>query len=247
MLTRDEAIARADAWINGNAAEGERLDVGVHEFEQGFVVWGITPPPAAHSGPPSTVGSARGVIDRLSGELSVWPPQPVQEIARQYAETQLARQRFPADVLAILRAAGWYPGRQADTAAWSATVSAIPVDGPEPELSEPVQRVLTEFGGLHAEPANAFAFSIAPGGHHPDPELFDGLAGILNLPLYPIGVRHDDGPSEIAMDPAGRVFIAHWAGSYFLGETATDAIIKLARGVGTSLPEVLEDGSFRTP
>jgi hypothetical protein len=64
------------------------------------------------------------------------------------------------------------------------------------------------------------------------------------VPLTPIGYRHDDGPSELTIDPAGRVFVSHWSGNYFVAGSADEAIAKLTRGVGNTLPEVRSDGTF---
>jgi hypothetical protein len=225
MVTRDEAVALAGAWVNGGG--GQRLEVGVHEFDLGYVVWGVEPPSADRTVPPSTVGTARGVVDRATGELTMWPPLPVAVIAEQYAARRAAEQRFPADVLEVLRAAGWQPGHRAEAG------------------GDPARAALAEFGGLRLEPKRAYAFSLYPAaGHEPDLELYEGLAENLGLPLTPIGVRHDDGPSELTVDPRGRVFASHWSGSYFVADSADEAIVALIRGVGDTLPQVRADGSF---
>lgn len=84
MITRDQALAQASAWINGDRSEGEHSEVGIYEFAEGYVVWEIEPSRADPSGPPETVGSGRGVIDKQTGELTLWPPFPVDKVAENY-------------------------------------------------------------------------------------------------------------------------------------------------------------------
>ncbi len=248
MVTRDEAVARADAWVNGNAAPQDRIEVGVFEFPLGYVVWGADPAPADPTRPPETVGSARGVIDRESGELSVWPPLPAPVLAEQYTSKRAAEARFPEPALTALKAAGWRPGRDVsgDVARWMEHARDFPTDSGEPMLLFPPARAaLDEFGGLRIEPQRAYPFSFHPIGHEPDHDLYEGLADILGKQIVPIGVRHDDGPSELTIDTDGRVFASHFSGTYFVADTLDEAIAKLVEGVGNSLPTVLADGSFR--
>jgi hypothetical protein len=247
MVTRDEAVARADAWVNGDAAPADRIEVGVFDFEDGYVVWGVDPEPADTTRPPETVGNARGVIDRESGELSIWPPLPVPVVAAQYSAKRQAQARFPEDVLEVLRAAGWRPGRDVsgDVARWMEHARTLETDSGEPLLLFPAARTaLDEFGGLRIEATGKYPFSFHPTDHEPDYELYEGLAEILGKQVFPIGVRHDDGPSELTIDTDGRVFASHWSGSYFVGPTLDAAITTLVRGVGNTLPQVMADGTF---
>jgi hypothetical protein len=248
MITRAEAMARADAWINGDAAPQDRIDVSVFEFPFGYVVWGLDPAPADPTRPPQTVGGARGVIDRTSGELSVWPPLPAPVLAQQYTSMKAAEVHFREPALAALKAAGWRPGRDVsgDVARWMEHARDFPTDSGEPMLLFPAARAaLDEFGGLRIEPPRAYAFSFHPIGHEPDHDLYLGLADILGTRVVPIGVRHDDGPSELTIDTDGRVFASHNSGTYVVADSLDAAIAKLVDGVGNTLPTVLADGSFR--
>lgn len=250
MITRDEAETRAQAWVNGDAAPADRVEVGVFEFDDGYVVWGMEPEDADPTRPPSTVGSARGVIDRRTGELSVWPPLPVPVVADRYSRSRQASERFPADVLAALRESRWQPGRDVsgDVARWMEHARTFPTDSGEPLLLFPAARAaLDEFGGLRIEAPGKYPFSFQPADHEPDHELYAGLEEILGKQVFPIGVRHDDGPSELTIDADGRVFASHWSGSYFVGPTLDEAIGTLVRGAGNQLPLVLADGSFQQP
>lgn len=85
MITREEALKKADWWINRDVPPEERQEVGLYEFEHGYVVWGIEPEPVPPAVVPETVGSAAGVIDNETGELSIWPPLPADMIAERYS------------------------------------------------------------------------------------------------------------------------------------------------------------------
>ena len=77
MVTYEQALAIADAWLNGSAPPGQRREGRTHEFDLGWVVWAVpaavTHDPLPGSSPPDDVGSPYGVVDRHTGELSTWP------------------------------------------------------------------------------------------------------------------------------------------------------------------------------
>lgn len=84
MISRDDALRRADLWINeGKPAEDQR-EVGIYEFDLGYVVWRIEPLPD-DGGPPRNVGGGMGVIDKETGELSYWPSLPPDLVAEQFS------------------------------------------------------------------------------------------------------------------------------------------------------------------
>ena len=96
MITREDAIRQADEWINGGKSQGQRREIGVGEFDPGFVIWAIEASPADLSKPPPTIGSATGVIDKTTGKLTMMPGLPSDVIiarcrARQSAGTADAR------------------------------------------------------------------------------------------------------------------------------------------------------------
>jgi hypothetical protein len=252
MITAEEALARADAWVNGDAT-ADRRDVGIYEFDLGYVVWGVEPPRAEVTRPPETIGTAVGVIDRETGELTAWPPLPAPAVAEQYTRRREAEARFPADVLAELRRAGWQPGRDVAPAVtgWiDSVVRALPLE--EGESLEPfpaARAALDEFGGLRVAPRHVYPFAFQPTGHFPDLELFLGLGGMIGRRVFPIGV-HADGetdPAELTIDEDGRVFVCDTSGCYFAGQTLDEALTRLVRGVGDTLPEVGRDGTFHLP
>jgi hypothetical protein len=86
MITREEAEQIADKWVGDSAPEGGTLIPTVHEFDLGFVVWGRQPPDQ-----PPLFGAGRGIIDRQTGELSVWPSLPVDMVIEQFRVQKAAQ------------------------------------------------------------------------------------------------------------------------------------------------------------
>jgi YwqJ-like deaminase len=91
MITREEAELIAAAWVaKGRSPGDQELSPVVHEFDLGFVVWGRPPPGSA-----PLVGAGRGIIDRETGELSVWPSLPVQSVVERFRERRADRPPVP--------------------------------------------------------------------------------------------------------------------------------------------------------
>lgn len=95
MISQEQAHATADRWLNPEQGSGHRREIGMHEFSLGWVVWAVPPPPerdpaTGQRRPPAEVGNASGVVDRRTGELSVWPSVPAVEVARMYEQQHAA-------------------------------------------------------------------------------------------------------------------------------------------------------------
>lgn len=106
MITQAQAHAIAARWLNPEGRQGPPREVAMREFDLGWVVWEVPPfssgapslPPqeavataaeAAGGAGGAAAGTAMataayGVVDRTSGELTVWPPAPVDDIVRRY-------------------------------------------------------------------------------------------------------------------------------------------------------------------
>ncbi|UKY53010.1 SUKH-4 family immunity protein [Streptomyces inhibens] len=91
MITQAQAQATAARWLNPEGHQGPPREVAMEEFDLGWVVWAVPPPPevdpeTGQRRPPAEVGAACGVVDRASGDLTVWPSVPVDEVVRMYQQ-----------------------------------------------------------------------------------------------------------------------------------------------------------------
>ncbi|MEU1854147.1 SUKH-4 family immunity protein [Streptomyces sp. NPDC019990] len=96
MTSQEQALAIADRWLNPEGSAEPRREVRMQEFDLGWVVWAAPAEPerdpvTGERRPPAEIGNACGVVDRRTGELTVWPSVPVDEVVRIY------RQKHGAD------------------------------------------------------------------------------------------------------------------------------------------------------
>ncbi|WP_170323703.1 YwqJ-related putative deaminase [Cryptosporangium phraense] len=113
-ITANEARRIAARWIGESSPD---LSPQLYEFDAGYVVWG--------AGSEPQLGAGRGVIDRETGELSVWPALPVEVVAQRYRAERAAFGRpLPAgDQLTQAR-------RDLDRVGTPATITYLLLDGP---------------------------------------------------------------------------------------------------------------------
>ena len=107
-ITANEARRIAARWIGESSPD---FSPQLFEFDAGFVVWG--------SGGEPQLGAGRGVIDRETGELSVWPALPVEVVAAQYRAERNTRVQQLTQVRRDLNRAGT-----------PATITYLLLDGP---------------------------------------------------------------------------------------------------------------------
>ncbi|HVX46875.1 MAG TPA: YwqJ-related putative deaminase [Mycobacteriales bacterium] len=98
-ITRDEADRIAQKWVADSAPPGATFTAAVHEFDLGYVVW--AKPPAGQA---QVIGGGRGIIDRETGDLSVWPSLPVATVIEQFRACRAERPPAPRT---------WDPAEQA--------------------------------------------------------------------------------------------------------------------------------------
>ncbi|MEV1006776.1 SUKH-4 family immunity protein [Streptomyces sp. NPDC049881] len=79
MVTFAQAQERAERWVNGAPDGGQRHEVRVREFDLGFVVW-------AEDDASGPVGGKKLVIARDSGDTTLWPALPADEVIQRYGE-----------------------------------------------------------------------------------------------------------------------------------------------------------------
>ncbi|MEU0744707.1 SUKH-4 family immunity protein [Streptomyces sp. NPDC006134] len=91
MISQEQALAVADRWLNPEGSAEPRREVRMQEFDLGWVVWSAPAesgraPETGERRPPAEIGDACGVVDRRTGELSVWPSVPVEEVVQMYRQ-----------------------------------------------------------------------------------------------------------------------------------------------------------------
>jgi hypothetical protein len=119
ILTRDEAELIAEKWVNDSAPAGVSFTVTVYEFDLGYVVSARQQPGSA-----PLFGTGLGIIDRYTGERSVWPGLPMQSIIARYRARRAARPQ---------RVWTWSP---ADRARWDLRNVATPSNVSHLQLAE---------------------------------------------------------------------------------------------------------------
>jgi hypothetical protein len=91
VTSQEQALALADRWLNPEGSAEPRREVRMQEFDLGWVVWAAPAEPerdpvTGERRPPAEIGNACGVVDRRTGELTVWPSVPVEEVVRMYRQ-----------------------------------------------------------------------------------------------------------------------------------------------------------------
>ncbi|GAA5185140.1 hypothetical protein GCM10023322_28210 [Rugosimonospora acidiphila] len=238
MITPEEATQLARSWALRALPAGGG-EVGLYEFDLGYVAWAVPPPAPRRDGPPNTVGAPRLVIDRETGEQSLWPSLSAKAVAQRYQLERRAEQRFSAEVREVLSAAGWRPGRDVSSrvSQWLSDVyERDPGARRGLTLFPAAQAALAEFGGLRFTQLSRVGY--AGGGFRvelwPDEgrvviDLFTEFGADLGVPVFPLA-WYEDGPSDAVVDETGRVFLLHPVGEFLVADTVDEAITALVRG-----------------
>lgn len=252
VITADEARERAREWA-GSVRRDAEPELGVLEFDDGYVVWVIQPGRRTdRPGPPDSVGAGHAVIDKHTGELSTWGSLPPRVIAERYQHDLRARRRFPARVLAVLRDAGWFPGRDVGdlVASWlRERYDEQPDAARRLPMFPAAGAALAEFGGLRLEQygpgavhaGGGFGTEIHPSESRFALDRYTEFAALIGEPVFPFAI-YADGGSVFVIDARGRVFLLHWAGYYVIAETVDGAITAMIEGLGELTP-IADDGT----
>lgn len=147
--------------------------------------------------------------------------------------------RFPPDVEAALRTAGWFPGRDVSVrqADWIRSTNAeLMAKGVPGQVFPALEAALAEFGGLAVEPCSpgttvaAFPFTVGGTSVSLDATDTEDLRDWLGELTLAFGVDEDH--STLLMGESGRVYVSHPVGGYFRhGACLDEALIKLVRGI----------------
>lgn len=82
------AQAVADAWINAGLDPRQWVRAVVHEFDLGYLVYRPAPRHTDTARPPTDVGTGRGIIDKATGEISMWPSLPIDVVIDMYQRSK---------------------------------------------------------------------------------------------------------------------------------------------------------------
>jgi hypothetical protein len=159
-------------------------------------------------------------------------------------------ERFPPEVVEVLRNAGWFPGRRTDAQVAEAVdvvCRGIGRYGATIEVFPAATEALGEFCGLYVEqdgPGRDLRrrpFAIDPTHVAATTETLADLGKVLKTRLFPIGMEgyYD---SVLAIDEAARVFALDHAGVWHLGNTMDAALVTLV--TGTQPPRLDEHGNW---
>ena len=250
MITADEARGRAGEW----AARGRtgEIELGVYEFDLGYVLWVVEPLRADPSTPPE-LGAARAVVDKQTGELSTWPSLPAQVLAARYREAKRAPQRFSERVLAVLRDAGWSAGRDVTGMVdqWFEELRRTEPAARELALFPAARAALAEFGRLTVKQygptgvlGKGFDSVFHPAGTRLMYAHYADLATLIGEAVFPLAVYAGD--TEFVIDTRCRVFLlVYGLGIYFVAETLDGAVTRIVEGFfAQELPPVDDYGRW---
>ncbi|WAL73528.1 SUKH-3 domain-containing protein [Kitasatospora sp. YST-16] len=154
------------------------------------------------------------------------------------AGTVRTQPRFPADVAAALKQAGWHPGRweirQAELWADALVAYGGPLE-PQHAVFPAAIEAWAEFGGLAFDvpgPGDTLArtpFLLDPRCGLHAPRTLTDLGRALDTRLAPLG-EELYGQALLAIDEQGRVYSLDHTGEWFLGDSVDRAIGTLVLG-----------------
>jgi hypothetical protein len=214
-------------------------EVGLLEFDLGYVAWPVPPPSTDPSRPPVVIGAPRAVIDKETGELSVWPSLAAPAIAERYRRFRAVRERFPGDVREVLTAAGWRPDRDVSVWVGQWLDELYETDRGSRErlpILPAARAALDQFGGLKlvqqrrvGYAGGGFRIEFWPGVGRVVVDTYADFAAELGMPVFPLG-WYEDGSSDLVITEDGRVFLLHPVDEFLVGDTVEEAVIQLVRG-----------------
>jgi hypothetical protein len=235
-VTPDEATEIARPWALASLP-GSGGDLGLYEFDLGYVAWAKAPP-SDPSRPPAVIGAPLAVVDKETGELTQWPSLSPQGVAGLYRLEAAARVRLPEDVRRVLTAAGWRSDRdvRARVSTWlRALYAGTPGLADRLPIHPVARKLLDEFGGLRFRRLTragsiwgGFDVEVWPTRGRVMVDLFVEFGADIGVPVFPLA-WYEDGDSDIVSAADGRVFLLHEAGEFLIGATPDEAIIQLVR------------------
>ncbi len=222
MLSEDDARDRALAWARqyGSATTVELTAVGED--------WLVEAAPPAGS---VWAGRRFVAVVPADGGLQQWPDLPADDVRAALAADPAGHD---PRVAALLRAAGWTPGRRLPDDAltpWEAEVARLHEEVPLTAPHAAARAALEEVGGLVLTAPGRPAVHLLPAAHRFDPVGADLAAEALAEPVAPVAVVADDWPTELFQGVSGAVVAAQVGEGYRVGGTLDEALGTVA-GLG---------------
>jgi hypothetical protein len=210
VITHEQAEQIAHDWARQLAPDAT---VRLEAFPLGYVVRRTLPEVARQ--PERLLDlPAVMILDGQTGEITPCPALRTSRLVELYTARHVARSRFPAELLGLLRLAGWKPGRNVGAVvdAWWSRCAA-----PGWPLPAAVRNVLAEFGGLSLRPAR---LHFAP---HATDALVD-VAPTSNGSAVCIG---ELGEQTIAVDERGETYLVRDGVVLSYGDTFDAALTRM--------------------
>ncbi|UOZ11023.1 SUKH-3 domain-containing protein [Amycolatopsis sp. WQ 127309] len=183
---------------------------------------------------------ARAVLEFVAASLAA-DDHPV-ELRTVFGAVAAPPSRFAGRVERDLRAAGWLPGRQVDTAGWREQLEA----SGEVRMHEAAERFLGEFGGLKVDisgPGISVArvpFEFNPGDLDGEEGRFADWGAAFGISLFPLG-ELDRGRTFLGISEIGEVVLVEtWVASFGVGDTALENLILGVRPVPRPVAMVVD-------
>lgn len=160
------------------------------------------------------------------------PLPPEHALNPSASPTARIQPRFPAEVAAALKQAGWHPGR------WEIRQAEEWTDalGPRHSVFPAALAAWAEFGGLAFEPPGSgrelarTPFLLDPRCGLHQPRTLADLGRALGIRLAPLGEERY-GQALLAIDEEGRVYSLDHTGEWYLGHSVDQAVAALLLGL----------------
>lgn len=226
MLSEDDARDRALPWAR---QYGSTTTVALTAVGDDWLVEAAPPAGSRYADRPLVA------VLPATGELQPWPALPVEQVRAALTEDPAGHD---PRVAALLRAAGWTPGRRlADDALapWEAEVARLHEEVPLTAPHETARGALLEVGGTVLTAPGRPAVHLLPAAHRFDVVGADLAAEVLAEAVAPVAVQADDWPTELFQGASGAVLAVQVGAGYRVGASLDEAVCTLL-GLGRWVP-----------
>src|SRR6185369_2250489 len=102
---------------------------------------------------------------------------------------------------------------------------------------------LAEFMGLRFRQLDSGpGVQLWPHGQRSVVDSYVAFGDAIGVPVFPFG-RSEDGPSDVVIDAAGRLYVLRPDGDFYLADNVVDALVGLVRGLDPRRMDVRPRGA----